>query len=84
MSKLVDEILQFHMRKLLEEVGTNETGHWGAFSKSYVQMQTAAEEVVNWAATISTDKYVEFQIRHSDTESEDTISSITYMDRITY
>jgi hypothetical protein len=80
--KLLDKLFQHHERQLFQEFGTKATGARSTFAKKLAQMKTAAEEEVYGSVNMTGDKWEEFQVRLSDTETEATTWSITDKDRI--
>jgi hypothetical protein len=70
--KLFDKSFQYHKRQLLQEVGTKATSPRSTLAKKRAQMETASEEYVYGMATMTTDKFVEFQVHLSNAETEAT------------
>jgi len=54
----------------LQEVGNNATGSSSTFTKYLAQMKTATDGEVYWAANITPDMCVEFQVWLSNAETE--------------
>jgi len=81
--KLCDKLFQHHERQRLHEVGTNGTGPKSIFAKQLALMETAAEDEVDGAANMTTDKRLQFQIRLSDAGKDALICSFADTERVT-
>ena len=81
--KLFDELVQDHNRQLLQDVGTKETGRRSIFAK-HTPVNSAAEAKAYWAANMTDDMPLQFQIRISDSEAEATTWSLADTECVTH
>jgi len=79
---LFDNLFWHHKLQLVEEVWTTATGPRSTFAKILAQMKIAAQEDMYRGANMTPNKHVEFQIRLSDAETENTTWSIADPDRV--
>jgi len=66
----------------MQAVGTKATSPRSTFTKKLAQMKTAAGEEVYWAANMTPDMLVEFQVCRSNADSKGTTWSIANTDRV--
>jgi len=70
------------VRQLLQEVGTQAASPRTTFAKNLAEMETAAEEEVRAAVTMTGNKRVEYLVRPSDAVTRASTWNTAYMDRI--
>jgi len=80
--KTFNQLLQCHKQQLLQEVGTKATSPSSTLANNLVQIKTVTEEEVSIAATMTSEKSVEFLNHQSHAETEATTWSTANADHI--